>query len=149
MFTLLRTNSKNGHFKNLIILLDADLKVRDGDEHSFYGQFNKIDTIKNVVICFFEKEAVGCGAFKEYNGETVEIKRMFVQSTFRGKAVATMVLKELERWGKELHYTKAVLETGKKQPEAIALYLKNGYAITANYGQYENVENSICMMKNI
>jgi len=149
MFTLLRTNSKNDYFKNLVTLLDADLQIRDGNEHSFYAQFNKVDSIKNVVVCFFENEAIGCGAFKKYDNLTVEIKRMFVQPAFRGKAVATIILKELEAWATQFRYCKTVLETGKKQPEAVALYMKNGYAIIPNYGQYENVENSICMMKKI
>jgi len=149
MFTLLRTNSKNDYFKNLVTLLDADLQIRDGNEHSFYAQFNKVDSINNVVVCFFENEAIGCGAFKKYDNLTVEIKRMFVQPAFRGKAVATIILKELEAWATQFRYCKTVLETGKKQPEAVALYMKNGYAIIPNYGQYENVENSICMMKKI
>ncbi len=149
MFKLLRTDSENNYFKNLVTLLDAELQVRDGAEHYFYAQFNKIDAIKNVVVCLFEGEAIGCGAFKEYDKETVELKRMFVQPAHRGKAVATKVLEELEAWAKELQYEKAVLETGKKQPEAIALYLRNGYAIIPNYRQYEKVENSICMMKKI
>lgn len=149
MFTLLRTNSENTYFKILVKLLDEDLQVRDGDEHAFYAQFNKIDAIKQVVVCFAENEAIGCGAFKEYDNETVEVKRMFVKPEHRGKSVATMVLQELEEWAAEIHYTKTILETGKKQPEAIELYLKNGYTIIPNYGQYKNIENSICMMKNI
>ena len=102
-----------------------------------------------MVVCLFENEAIGCGAFKEHGSKTVEVKRMFVQPANRGKTVATIILKELETWAKELNYENAVLETGKKQPEAIALYLKNGYTIIPNYGQYKNVENSICMMKKI
>jgi hypothetical protein len=41
------------------------------------------------------------------------------------------------------------LETGKKQPEAIKLYTKNGYFIIPNFGQYENIENSICFEKQL
>ena len=58
-----------------------------------------------------------------------------------------IILKELEKWAAELNYTKCVLETGKKQPEAITLYLKNGYAIIPNYGQYIGIENSVCFAK--
>ena len=70
-----------------------------------------------------------------------------MQPDKRGQGVATEVLKALEAWATELNYTKCVLETGKKQPEAIDLYLKNGYAVIPNYGQYENVENSVCFEK--
>ena len=74
---------------------------------------------------------------------------MYVPPALRGKGIASAVLAELEKWAKELNYKKCILETGKKQPEAIALYNKNGYCIIPNYGQYENVENSVCFEKNL
>jgi putative acetyltransferase len=147
--TLKRTTSENSDFQNLVRLLDADLKLRDGEDHAFYSQFNKIDKIKNAVVCFADDLPVGCGAFKEYDETSVEIKRMFVQPGFRGKGIAGTILKELELWAAEINYSVAVLETGKRQPEAIALYQKTGYTIIPNFGQYENIENSVCMKKEI
>ena len=149
MNSLILTTSDNSDFKNLVVLLDAFLKITDGDEHSFYDQFNKIDTIKNVVVFYVDNVAVGCGAFKEYDAETVEIKRMFVRSDFRGKGIAAKILSELELWAKELNYLESILETGNKQTAAVALYLKSDYNTIANYGQYEHVENSICMKKKL
>ena len=58
-----------------------------------------------------------------------------------------IVLKELEAWAKENSYTSSVLETGFKQPEAIALYKKNEYSLIPNYGQYEGVQTSVCFKK--
>jgi len=127
--------------------LDADLQKRDGEEHTFYAQFNKIDHIKHVVVAYVNNKAVGCGAIKEYSTDAVEVKRMYVQPHHRGEGIASEVLMALEAWAAELNYTKCVLETGKKQPEAIRLYHKNGYAVIPNYGQYENVENSVCFEK--
>jgi putative acetyltransferase len=147
--TLKRTTSENLDFQNLVRLLDADLKLRDGEDHAFYSQFNKIDKIKNAVVCYADDLPVGCGAFKEYDTITVEIKRMFVEPGFRGKGIAGSILKELELWAAEINYSTAVLETGKRQPEAIALYQKAGYTIIPNFGQYENIENSVCMKKEI
>jgi putative acetyltransferase len=149
MITLKRTTSEDTDFQYLVALLDQDLKIRDGEEHDFYNQFNKITMIKYAVVAYMDNVPVGCGAFKEFDTETVEIKRMFVLPDFRGKGIATSVLHELETWATEVNYKAAILETGKKQPEAIALYQKMGYTITANYGQYENVENSVCMRKAI
>lgn len=74
---------------------------------------------------------------------------MFIQPTFRGKGAATLILQELENWAIENNYRYAILETVKTQPEAIALYTKNGYTVIPNFGQYENIENSICMHKNL
>ena len=147
MTSLIRTTSDNIDFKNFVVLLDGFLKITDGDEHSFYDQFNKIDALKNVVVFYMDGLAVGCGAFKAYDYKSVEIKRMFVHADFRGKGIAAKILSELELWAKELHYLESILETGNKQTAAIALYIKSDYTITANYGQYEKVENSICMKK--
>ena len=81
--------------------------------------------IQHTVVAYDGDQAVGCGAVKEYSPETMEVKRMFVPPQHRGKGIASIVLKELENWCKELGYKKCVLETGKKQPEAIELYKKN------------------------
>jgi len=144
-----RTNSDNVDFRSLVVLLDKDLAMRDGDEHAFYAKFNTIQNIQHVVVCYADDKAVGCGAFKAYDDTSVEIKRMFVQPGYRGHGVGLNILKELELWALESGYSNCVLETGKKQPEAIRLYQKAGYHIIKNYGQYENVENSVCMKKPI
>jgi GNAT superfamily N-acetyltransferase len=144
-----RTNSEDATFQSLVIELDAELKIRDGDEHSFYAQFNKIDKIKYVVLAYYANEPVGCGAVKEYSSDTMEVKRMFVQSHRRGKGLASIVLMELEQWSMELGYNRCILETGLKQPEAIRLYRKNNYSQIPNYGQYENAANSVCFEKYI
>ncbi len=149
MLQLIRTNSGNADFIELVKHLDADLAIRDGDEHSFYNQFNKIDTIKFVVVAYENDKPIACGAIKEFNSNAMEVKRMYTLPEHRGKGIATKVLTQLEKWAKELNYKKCILETGKKQPEAIELYKKNGYKQIENYGQYAGVENSLCFEKEI
>lgn len=149
MTTFNRTLSENTDFQNLVTLLDEDLKIRDGSEHDFYAQFNKTVNIRNVIVCYIDDKPAGCGAFKEYDKKKAEIKRMFVVPEFRGRGIAFNILKELELWASELNYSQFILETGKNQPEAIGLYHKVGFSIIKNYGQYENIENSICMAKSI
>jgi len=149
MLHLVRTNSENNDFIELIKFLDEDLAIRDGDEHSFYNQFNKLGKIKFVVVVYDNDIPLGCGAIKEFDSASVEIKRMYVTMESRGKGIATIILLELEKWAGELSYHKCILETGKKQHEAIGLYHKNGYRKTPNYGQYEGRENSICFEKTI
>jgi GNAT superfamily N-acetyltransferase len=147
MIHIIRTNSDNPDFVALVRLLDADLAKRDGAEHSFYSQFNKIAKIKYVVVAYTDEKPVGCGAIKEFGPEAMEVKRMYVAPESRNKGVATKILSALENWAGELTYTKCVLETGKRQPEAIALYQKSGYQIIPNYGQYAGMENSVCFEK--
>ena len=67
----------------------------------------------------------------------------------RGKGLSYLLLAGLEKWANELGYSKAILEMGKGQPEALGLYSKCHYEIIANYGPYKNLDNSICMEKTL
>jgi putative acetyltransferase len=147
MIKCVKTNSTNEDFIKLVAELDKDLAIRDGDEHAFYAQFNKITMIQHAIVAYENNVTVGCGAIKPFNENTMEVKRMFVAVEQRGKGIASIILAELEKWAIELGNTKCVLETGIKQPEAIALYNKSGYTIIPSYGQYKNVTNSVCFEK--
>lgn len=145
--TLTRTNSDNEDFQKLVEALDIDLKIRDGNDNAFYAQFNKITAIKHVIVAYESNFPVGCGAIKQYADDTMEVKRMYVSPENRGQGIAGLILGALEVWAKELNYARCILETGQKQPEAIALYKKQGYQIISNYGQYEGIANSVCFEK--
>lgn len=149
MLSVKRTNSEDTDFRHLVSELDAFLKHLDGDDHAFYAQFNKIDVLKHAVVVYLNGEAVGCGAVKEFSPEALEVKRMYVPPQHRKKGVASAVLTELEKWAVEMNYPKCVLETGKRQPDAIALYLKNGYRIIPNFAPYDVDENSVCFEKEV
>jgi putative acetyltransferase len=146
---MLRIDSAHPDFVDLVKLLDADLAIRDGADHAFYSQFNKIDKIKNAIVAFDGDRPIGCGAIKEFDLATMEVKRMFTLPEYRGRGVASHILNELEKWAGELGYSRCVLETGKRQPEAIALYHKKGYRVIENYGQYKGMENSVCFDKSL
>src|SRR5574340_1090755 len=104
MIRIIRTDSDNQDFIKLVKHMDADLAERDGKDHSFYAQFNKIDKIKHVVVAYENDNPVGCGAIKEYTPTIMEIKRMYTSPECRGKGIATKVLSELEMWAAELSY---------------------------------------------
>lgn len=149
MFSLKRTTSDNSDFNALVAQLDAYLAILDGEDHAFYAQFNKSSLLKNALVCYENTIPVGIGAYKEYDANTAEMKRMFVLPEHRNKGIATIILNELEIWATEENYSISLLETGCLQHEAIALYKKLGYSIIENFGQYAGVENSICMKKNL
>lgn len=147
MISYTRTNSDNKDFQNLVRELDDDLKIRDGEDHAFYAQFNKTDKIKHAIVAYENEIPVGCGAIREYSGDTMEVKRMYVIPGKRGQGIASAILKLLEQWTIELNYRRCMLETGTNQPEAIAMYTKNGFKIIPNFGQYEKMEHSVCFEK--
>lgn len=149
MITLVKTNSENTDFINLVKQLDAYLKVTDGDDHDFYNQYNNIDALKHTIVAYIDNKPVGCGSFKEFNKNSVEIKRMFTKPDARGNGIAGKILQELESWAKTLNYNACILETGIRQIEAVQFYKKNNYKIIANYGQYINMDNSLCFEKEL
>jgi putative acetyltransferase len=149
MITIKRTTSDDNNFQELVKLLDLELQERDGEEHLFYAALNKTNTLNYVIVAYDQDEPIGCSALRAYSKDTMEVKRMFVPLQKRGKGIASTILTALEIWSKELGIKKCVLETGKNQPEAIALYKKNHYNIIPNFGKYEGVENSVCFEKDL
>ena len=145
--TFRRTNGADPDFLELVTLLDASLAKTDGDLHGFYNQFNGLEDIKHVLVAFAEDTPIACGAIKSFETKVAEVKRMYTLPTYRGKGVGSKILQYIESWAKELGFNSCVLETGKRQPDAIALYKKNGYQKIPQYGQYAGMDNSVCFQK--
>lgn len=144
---LVQTNQTSKDFQQLVALLDAELAIRDGDDHAFYHQFNGIDALDHVVVAYSNNKAIGCGAFKARNREQIEIKRMYVLPASRKKGYAATILKALEEWSAEIGFGEAILETGKAQIEALSFYPKQGYLVVPNFPPYKGIENSVCFKK--
>lgn len=146
---LKRHSHPHSDFIHLVEELDLYLTVTDEDEHDFYDQFNSINDLKHIIVAYENEEAVGCGAFRPYDSTTVEIKRMFVRPGHRGTGLAQSILEDLEAWSHEIGYFFALLETGKRQIEAVKFYTKCGYIEIPKYDQYAEMENSLCFKKSL
>jgi len=146
---IVRTDNSNLHFQQLVALLDTDLAKRDGEDNAFYTQFNGINILQHCVVYYKNNIPLGCGALKQFNETAMEVKRMYVLPETRGKGIASLLLKDLEKWVMELGFSHCVLETGLRQPEAISLYKKNGYTVIPNYPPYEGINNSVCFKKQV
>jgi GNAT superfamily N-acetyltransferase len=142
-----RTDAGDPGFRMLVKELDLYLAEMDGEEHDFYDRYNQLDSIRHVLVAYEKDQPVACGAIKPFEGDSVEVKRMYTVPAFRGRGLATQILMGLEDWAAELGYHKVVLETGKRQVEAVNFYHKHRYRPIANYGQYAGVGNSLCFEK--
>lgn len=80
---------------------------------------------------------------------TAEIKRMYVAPSARGRGVARLVLRHLETSAAAAGYEALVLETGLRQPEAIALYETSGYVRVPGFGHYRDSPLSRCFARRI
>jgi GNAT superfamily N-acetyltransferase len=94
-----------------------------------------------------ESRSIGCGAFRPLDERTIEIKRMFVQPPYRGRGLARVILERLEAEARQRGFTRSVLETGVRQPEAIALYRACGYSEIEAFGPYVGSASSVCFGK--
>lgn len=143
------TDSQDTEFAKLIELLDEDLDERYGELQKKYKKLNKVDFIKDVVVIRINGEAVACGAFKEFDSSSVEIKRVFVKKEYRRQGLSKLIIDKLEEMAENKGYEYSILQTGQKQHEAISLYKSRGYEVIPNYGSYSGDSNSICMKKQI
>jgi putative acetyltransferase len=149
MLQLIRTNSENIDFKDLVTWLDKDLWERYGQAQGNYQQYNVIENNNTVLVAYFDGKPAGCGAFKRFNDSHAELKRLYVKPEFRGQGIGRTILHELENWAREYRYTVAILETGNKQSEANDLYKSTNYKIIENFGPYRGLSMSICFGKDL
>ena len=94
-------------------------------------------------------EAVGCGALRRLDGDSAEVKRMYVEPAVRGQGVGAAILSHLEAAALELGASRLVLETGVHQVEAIGLYRKAGFTPVPCWGEYASAPTSVCFEKRI
>jgi putative acetyltransferase len=104
----------------------------------------------NVFIgAYFKDNIVGCGAIV-LNPESLEygeVKRLYVDESYRGHKIATKIMNKLEELAKGSGILGLRLETGIYQPEAISLYQKLGYQNILPFGEYEEDLLSVYMGK--
>jgi len=147
MASLVRSETAHADFRALVAQLDKELWDRYPDLQAQYAPNNKVENIRTAIIAYEDNKPVGIGCFRPIDPSTTEIKRMFVLPEFRGKGIAASILAALEKWAQELSFTRTVLESGDRQPEALHLYEKSGYRIIENYGPYAGMPSSVCMEK--
>jgi GNAT superfamily N-acetyltransferase len=150
MITFQRSDNSNPDFKSFCQELDKEFWERYPDSQHCFELHNKVNELARIIVVYDDKAAIGCGCYrpaKEMNA--VEIKRMYVRPERRGAGIARRILSELEIWAGEEGYQHSILETGIKQPEAIALYSHSGYRLIPNYPPYVDVAESICMKKEL
>jgi GNAT superfamily N-acetyltransferase len=146
---ILKTDSRNCDFLGLIKLLDDDLDERYGELQRQYTKHNKVDYINDVIIIYKDEMPAACGAFKEHDTDSIELKRIFVAKENRRLGLSKLVVAELEKLARSKGYKYTLLETGIKQYEAINLYKNAGYDLIQNYEPYAGNTNSVCMKKTL
>jgi putative acetyltransferase len=136
----------------LIAALDADILERypNPDDNFFELAPDEVAPEHGAfVIARINGRAIGCGAVRRIDATTAEIKRMYVAPEARGRGLAREILAFLEAEAARLGITRLVLETGDRQVEAIALYLRAGFERIPRFGAYVDAPLSVCFGKDL
>jgi putative acetyltransferase len=101
------------------------------------------------IVARIDGRALGCGAVVDSGEGWAEVKRMFVSPAARGRRLGRRLLEQIEAIAAERGATKLRLETGDRQPEALALYASSGFVEIGPFGKYGPDPLSIFMEKPI
>lgn len=149
--TLAKVTSDHADFTHLCRELDHFLNMAVGGEEKRekYKSYNHAETLDYVIIAYHKKRAVGCAALRRYSDTEVEVKRVFVREEYRGQNIGGKLLEKLILQAKELGYSRMILETGEILAASVHLYSKYGFERIKNYGPYVNMQESLCMARDI
>ncbi len=138
--------------QQLIGALNNELEARypeEGREFLPAGRGGGCRRTRAFLVAYIDGRPVACGAVRLNEPGVAEIKRMYVAPEARGRGVGRLVLDELEAVARQLGVQRLVLETGPRQPEALALYRRAGFVEIPLFGEYVGAEFSVCMAKDL
>ena len=101
------------------------------------------------VLAREDGQAIGCAALRPLSRDVAEVKRMYVQPHARRAGVARAIMNALDQLAREAGFSEIWLETGLRQPAAIALYESLGYTRIAGFGDYKDEPTSVCYGKRL
>jgi GNAT superfamily N-acetyltransferase len=132
----------------LVSALLADLYDRYGEDDPDAPEADELAPPEGVfLVARVDGRAVGCGGLRRVDAREGEIKRMYVVPDARRLGVAAQILAALEAAARRHGYDRLRLETGVRQPEAIVLYERHGYALVDNFPPYIDAPLSVCYAK--
>jgi len=138
------------HLRRLIQALDEDLLQRYDEENIYTVDLDHADASQIIfMMAYVDDTPAGCGAIRPLDTESVELKRFFVDSTYRRQGIAGKMLQALEQTAIEqgCHFMR--LETGAEQFEATAFYERNGYYRIPVFADYKDDGISLCYEKKL
>lgn len=149
--TVKEVHYDNKDFIRLCCELDSYLNEAIGgeDKREKYKKYNHLDTMDYVVLVCDGERAVGCAALRRYSDTEIEVKRVFLQEAYRGRNIGGTLIENLVEKAKMLGFQRMILETGLFLEASVRLYRRFGFERIRNYGDYQNMEESYCMGREI
>jgi putative acetyltransferase len=150
--SVVREDLLSGVAQELIAVLNAELRARYPEDGATYFRLDPEEVADGrgaFLVAYLDRVPVGCGAIRTVLSGVGEIKRMYVRPEARGQGIARAVLEALEDEARRLGLWRLRLETGNRQPEAVALYRGAGYSPTPAFGDYVSSPLSVCMARDL
>ncbi|GAB3276848.1 GNAT family N-acetyltransferase [Parasphingorhabdus pacifica] len=141
--------------QRLVEKVQQEYVVRYGESDITPVRAEEFSTPRGLFLLgYLDGEAVASGGWRIRDGDEpgfengdVELKRMYVVPEARGRGLSRVMLAELEAAAARAGCSRILLETGTRQPEAIALYRSSGYVEIAKFGAYQDDPESTCFAK--
>ncbi|MDR0978995.1 MAG: GNAT family N-acetyltransferase [Lachnospiraceae bacterium] len=144
---IIETNADNKDFITLCDKLYVDLNELINLEIPKKPYSLESSAIEHVFIVYLKNVPIACASYREYNSDTVELKRVFLDPSHRNKGICQLLLSYMEKEIVSRGYKQIILETRKGLDTALIIYNKLNYKIISNFKPYENSTDSICMCK--
>jgi len=151
-FTIERFDILSHTARTLIEALNAELSSRYPEDGATHFRLNAEEVAEGrgaFLVASRAGKPVGCGAVRRIEGHTGEIKRMYVSPSERRRGRGWALLAALEAEARSLGLSRLVLETGVRNPEAVAMYERAGFATIPPFGEYVDSPLSVCMAKEL
>lgn len=130
-----------------------DLAIGGAEKREKYKDFNHLETMDYVLIAYAGDLPIGCGALRKYlnveNRRSIEMKRVYVKKAYRSQGIANGMMQRMLNYARRHGYEEILLETGEFLRDACRLYSRFGFERIPNYGVYVNMEESLCMRKQL
>ncbi|HEU5128680.1 MAG TPA: GNAT family N-acetyltransferase [Glycomyces sp.] len=149
--TLKRTSFTDPVAQALCEELQAEYRRRYGDGDQTQIELDDFDPPNGDFIVAFDAdgEPLGCGGWRAHEETDAEMKRVYVRERARRRGLARLIVAAVEDSAAEAGRKRLVLETGPRQPEAIAMYKALGYRPITPYGYYAEADDSLHLGKEL
>jgi GNAT superfamily N-acetyltransferase len=138
--------------QRLITALNAELESIYPEDGANFFRLDPEEVAEGrgaFLVAYLDGKPIGCGAVRLNEPGLAEIKRMYVDPRVRGRRVGRRIVEALETQARQLGAKRIVLETGPRQPDAIAMYQHAGFSEIPLYGEYIGSLFSVCMAKDL
>ena len=141
------TDERDERFIELSDKLNQEYYDIHGEMVLKYNDYNELNVPHLVLLVLNWDKLIACVAYRKFNDNSIEIKRLFVSKRHRKKGIAHKIVKQIEKIAIDYGFKYSYIVTGINNTAAINLYVKMDYKVIDNFGMFEDDEDCLCMKK--